>query len=134
MRHYRPKQSRFAFSLVELLVVIAVLGVVLFFAFPNIIQVRSDSERELAKARAEALNMAAAAYFQSRGTNASAAWNATTSEEARYQLIREYIAFPATNLASFLPSSDYSIQFSDANPHKEKADLYGPGTTNKIPY
>jgi prepilin-type N-terminal cleavage/methylation domain-containing protein len=55
------------FSLLELLIVIVVLGVVLYFAFPNIVQMRSDSEANLARARAEMLNLAAAAYFQAVG-------------------------------------------------------------------
>jgi prepilin-type N-terminal cleavage/methylation domain-containing protein len=122
-----------AFSLVELLVVITVLGVILFFAFPNIIQVKSDSEKDLAKARAETLNLASAAYFQAIGTNVAATnWAGKTAEQ-RYQLITPYIAFPATSLSSFLPSTDYSITFDAAAPHKVKATLMGPGSTN-IPY
>jgi prepilin-type N-terminal cleavage/methylation domain-containing protein len=127
------KSAQQAFSLLELLIVLLVLGVILFLAFPNIVQVKSDSERELAKARAEALNMAAAAYFQAQGTNAVADWADTTTEQDRYDLIKDYIAFPATNLASFLPSSDYTIEFDDNDPHKRKATLYGPGT-NEIAY
>jgi len=126
-----------AFSLAELLVVLIVLGIILYFAFPNIVQVKSDSERELAKARAETLNLAAAAYVQTKGSNILTdeddPWE-NKSEEARYQLIKEYIAFAATNLSSFLPSSDYRIEFNDTQPHKIKAELYGPGDTNKISY
>ncbi|MBJ7327845.1 MAG: prepilin-type N-terminal cleavage/methylation domain-containing protein, partial [Chthoniobacterales bacterium] len=40
----RIKNKNAAFSLLELLIVIVVLGVVLYFAFPNIVQMRSDSE------------------------------------------------------------------------------------------
>ncbi len=86
------------FSLVELLVVLAVIGVMLYFAFPNIVQVKSDSERDMAKARAETLNLAAAAYFQNQGTqDALDEWTGKDSE-ARYQLIKSYIAFPAPTL------------------------------------
>ena len=122
-----------AFSLAELLVVITVLGVILFFAFPNIVQVKSDSEKDLARARAETLNLAAAAYFQAVGTNvAGISWSSKTAEQ-RYQLITPYIAFPATSLSNFLPSSDYSVNFDASSPHKIKATLMGPGNTN-IPY
>jgi prepilin-type N-terminal cleavage/methylation domain-containing protein len=128
-----PAFNRLAFSLVELLVVIAVLGIILFFAFPNIIQVKSDSEKDLAKARAETLNLASAAYFQAIGTNVAATnWAGKTAEQ-RYQLITPYIAFPATSLSNFLPSTDYSITFDASAPHKVKATLMGPGSTN-IPY
>ncbi len=122
-----------AFSLVELLVVIAVLGVILYFAFPNVIRVRSDSEKEAAKARAEALNIAAAAYFQSKGAAASATWGAL-NDAGRYEELRDegYIAFPADSLSEFMPSTDYTITFDPTNPHKVKADLTGPG--GKIPY
>lgn len=135
MSNSHADQSRCqpAFSLVELLVVLAVLGVVLFFAFPNIVQVKSDSEKDLAKARTETLNLAAAAYFQAVGTNVAASnWAGKTAEQ-RYQLITPYIAFPATSLSNFLPSSDYSISFDASSPHKVKATLMGPGSTN-IPY
>ena len=127
------KNACIAFSLVELLVVIAVLGIILFFAFPNIVQVKSDSEKDLAKARAETLNLAAAAYFQAVGSNAAATNWASKTAEQRYQLITPYIAFPAASLSNFLPSSDYSISFDASAPHKVKATLMGPGSTN-IPY
>lgn len=135
MSKYQPSGTKCvaAFSLVELLVVITVLGVILFFAFPNIVQVKSDSERDLAKARAETLNLAAAAYFQSVGVNAAATNWAGKSAEQRYQLITPYIAFPSASLSNFLPSSDYSITFDASAPHKVKATLMGPGSTN-IPY
>ena len=118
-----------AFSLIELLIVITILGVVLFLAFPNIVQVKSDSERELAKARAEALNIAAAAYVQNQSLGN---WG-TLTEEQRYQEVKGYIAFPAASLSNFMPSSDYSISFNSTNPHKIKATLYGPGS-NVIAY
>jgi prepilin-type N-terminal cleavage/methylation domain-containing protein len=126
-------RQKLGFSLLELLVVIAVLGIILFFAFPNIVQVKSDSEKDLAKARAETLNLAAAAYFQAVGPNAAATnWAGKTTEQ-RYQLIAPYIAFPAAALSNFLPSTDYSVSFDASAPHKVKATLMGPGSTN-IPY
>lgn len=133
---FRPSVSRTGFSLVEVLVVLAVTGILLYFAFPNIVQIKSDSERELAKARTETLNLAAVAYVQANGTNilTDGDW-ANISQEARYGLIERYIAFAATNLSSFLPSSDYRIEFNDTQPHKIKAELfYGPGDTGKISY
>lgn len=133
MKQKQPNRRNPAFSLVELLVVIAVLGIILFFAFPNIIQVKSDSEKDLAKARAETLNLATAAYFQAVGTSAAASNWANKSAEQRYQLITPYIAFPATSLSNFLPSSDYSVTFDASAPNKVKATLMGPGSTN-IPY
>lgn len=125
------------FSLVELLVVLAVVSVMLYFAFPNIVQVKSDSERDMAKARAETLNLAAAAYFQNQGATAALdEWTGKTPEE-HYLLIRGYIAFPSATLSEFIPSSDYSISFHATEPHKQKATLRGPfmgATLTNIPY
>lgn len=130
--------SNSGFSLVEILIVLAVAGVFLFFAFPNIVQVKSDSERELAKARAEALNLAATAYFQSVGPLVAASnWGALNSAEDRYDLLKPYLAFPADTLAEFLPSTDYDVIFDASAPHKVKATLRGPlmGTNlADIPY
>jgi prepilin-type N-terminal cleavage/methylation domain-containing protein len=117
------------FSLVELLVVIVILGIVLYFAFPNIVQMRSDSEDSLARARAETLNLAVAAYFQAVGDRASAKanWAAAGSDAARYEsLLRPYIAFPTASLSSFMPSSDYTVVFDPSDPLMNKAQLYGP--------
>ena len=130
--------TRDAFSLAELLVVLIVLGIILYFAFPNIVQVKSDSERELAKARAEALNLAATAYFQSVGPVIAASnWGGLNSAEDRYDLLKPYLAFPSPSLAEFLPSTDYDIIFDASAPHKVKATLRGPSMgTNlaDIPY
>lgn len=117
------------FSLVELLVVIVVLGIVLYFAFPNIVQMRSDSEDSLARARAEMLNLAVAGYFQAVGDRATARanWAAAGSDEARYaNLLRPYIAFPSASLSAFMPSSDYTVVFDPTDPLLNKAELYGP--------
>lgn len=123
-----------AFSLLELLVVILVLGVILYLAFPNIIQVRSDSEEELAKARAETLNLAAAAYFQDVGpTAAAAAWAPKTDEDRYKDLLMPYIAFPAPTLEEFMPSSEYTVNFNSTEPHRRKATLLGPDSPD-IPY
>lgn len=116
------------FSLVELLVVLAVLAIILYVAFPNIVQVKSDSELNLAKARAEALNLGAAAYYQALGTTAAAtAWSGKTSEQ-RYQLVKAYLAFPQATLSNFMPSADYTVTFDATEPHRKKATLLGPNS------
>ncbi len=126
MKSKRSGKTRAAFSLAELLIVLTILGLLLYLAFPNIVQVKSDSELQLAKARAEALNMAAAAYVQSQGLGN---WS-SLGEEERYLAIKPFIAFPADDLASFLPSSDFGVSFNPTSPHKIKATLSGPGDTN----
>lgn len=123
--HPIGKHPARGFSLIELLVVLAVLGVILYFAFPNIVQVKSDSELSLAKARAEALNLGAAAYFQAVGpATAASNWSGKSSEQ-RYTLIKPYLAFPQATLSNFMPSSDYTVTF-DSAPHRVKATLLGP--------
>jgi len=121
--------KRPGFSLVEILVVLAILGVVLFLAIPNIVQVRSDSEDNLARSRAEALNVAAAAYFQSVGRQtAAAAWTNAANNEARYTLVSPYLAFAPSTISSYMPTG-YSATFSAADPLRQKAALYR-GTNN----
>lgn len=129
MKRFVNLRSCKAFSLLELLIVLVVLGVVLYFAFPNIVQMRSDSEDSLARARAEMLNLAVAAYFQAVGdrTTAKANWAAAGSDAARYtSLLKPYIAFPSASLTAFMPSSDYSVVFHPTDPLANKASLYGP--------
>jgi prepilin-type N-terminal cleavage/methylation domain-containing protein len=92
-----------AFSLVEVLAAIAIIGIVTFLAIPNIVRMKQDGEDNLARARAETLNMAIASYVQAVGTNAAAtAWSGA-SAAGRYDLLRPYIAFAEADLASFQP-------------------------------
>jgi len=119
-----------AFSLVELLIVLVILGVVMFLAIPNIVQVRSDSEDNLARARAEALNVAAAAYFQAFGTQTAQAEWVAKDNEGRYGLIKTYLAFAPETLSAFMPNG-YSATFS-SDPLRFKASLFRGNT--ELPY
>ena len=95
-------RSRAAFSLVEVLAAITIIGIITFLAVPNIVRVKQDSEDNLARARAESLNMAMAAYVQAVGTNAAqSSWSAAGSDSARYLLVRQYIAFSESSLSLF---------------------------------
>lgn len=126
----RSAKHRGAFSLVELLIVLVILGVIMFIAIPNIVQVRSDSEDNLARSRAEALNVAAAAYFQAVGNQAaSAAW-AAAGNDARYTLVSPYLAFAPNSLSAYMPGG-YSVTFS-SDPLRQKAAL-ARGSTS-LPY
>jgi prepilin-type N-terminal cleavage/methylation domain-containing protein len=93
------------FSLVEVLAAISIIGIVTFLAIPNIVRIKQDGEDNLARARAETLNMAIASYVQAVGTNAAAtAWSGA-SDSARYtNCLARYISFAETNLTSFTPS------------------------------
>lgn len=114
------------FSLVEVLAAVTIIGIIVYLAIPNIVQIRQDAEDGLAKSRAEALNVAAAAYFQASGTQqALATWTdgSHSSSDARYTLVRPYLAFAPSTMAAYMPAG-YAVEFSSSAPHKEKATLY----------
>lgn len=120
------QRSRSAFSLVEVLAAITIIGVVTFLAIPNIVQIKRDGEDGLARARADALNVAVAAYFQAVGPDAAGtAWSAADNDD-RYILLTPYLAFAPATLADYMPGG-YSVVFDAAEPHRVKADLKGPG-------
>lgn len=130
LRTGRPRTG--AFSLVEVLIVVVILGIIVFLAIPNIVQVRQDSEDNLARSRAEALNVAAAAFFQAQGVQAaSSAWQGAGSNEARYALIKPYLAFAPETLAAYMPAG-YTASFSSSDPLRTKAAILRGGTA--IPY
>lgn len=121
----RPK-SRMAFSLVEVLAAIAIIGIITFLAIPGIVRVKEDSERTLAIARAEALNMAMASYLQVHGAPvATANWDDTTSNAERYTLVRPYLAFAPADVANYLPTGYTATLPVDLLP-LQKAALAGP--------
>lgn len=107
----RQTTTTSAFSLVEILVVVVILGIVVFLAVPNIVQVRQDSEDNLARSRAEALNVAAAAYFQAAGSQAAATAWAAANDEQRYLLVAPYLAFAPTEWSAYMPAG-YSFAFT----------------------
>ena len=118
------------FSLVEVLAAITIIGIITFLAIPNIVRVKQDSEDNLARARAEALNMAIAAYVQAVGTNAAqTAWAAAGSDAAHYSLIRQYIAFSETNLTGFTPNGYTNTLPSTISPLTTKVIVTGPSGT-----
>ena len=118
-----------AFSLVEVLAAITIIGIITFLAVPNIVRVKQDSEDNLARARAETLNMAMAAYVQAAGTNNAQTNWAASDTNGRYQLIRQYIAFSETTLTNFTPNG-YTITLpTNISPLTGKAGITGPNGT-----
>lgn len=116
-------RSRFktAFSLVELLASVAIIGIIAFLAIPHISNMRADGERNLAIARAEALNMGIASLIQTRGrTQAVLDWAGKTDAQ-RYDLLRPYLGFAEASLTAYLPSG-YDVDFPDI----------ASGTLNKV--
>ncbi|WP_395719187.1 type II secretion system protein [Prosthecobacter sp.] len=124
----RPSWIR-GFSLVEMMACVSIIGIIAFMAIPSVTRMRGDSERNLAIARAEALNLAQASYIQVNGrTQAALNWSAATSAEAKYTLLRPYLSFSETTLATFMPSG-YTVTFAPSITSMTKAALTGPSGT-----
>jgi prepilin-type N-terminal cleavage/methylation domain-containing protein len=111
--------SNRGFSLIEMLAAVAIIGVISFLAIPNIVKMRSDSERNMAVARAESVNMAMATFIQARGrTQAATDWTAAATAQAKYSLIAPYLSYSETNLTDYIPNG-YSITFNTIDPLKK---------------
>jgi prepilin-type N-terminal cleavage/methylation domain-containing protein len=119
---------RRGFSLIEMLSAVAIIGVISFLAIPNLVRMRSDSERNLAIARAESINMAMATFIQSRGrTQAATDWAGTASAQARYALVAPYLSFSETNLTDYIPNG-YTITFNTIDPLRKVTLRQGTAT------
>ncbi len=119
----RPDSTQ-AFSLVEVLAAIAIIGIITFLAIPNLIRVKQDGEQNLAIARAQSLNLAMASYVQAVGSSvASSSW--PTNDQSAYTLIVPYASFAPTNLTSFLPAG-YLATIPDSVSPLTNVTLTGP--------
>ena len=92
-----------AFSLVEVLAAVSIIGIIAFLAIPNIVAIKQDSERNLAISRAEAVNMAIVSYIQSNGKAAVAPGWSGLNNQQRYALLIPYLSFAPANLTDFVP-------------------------------
>ncbi len=99
-----------AFSLVELLATVAIIGIITFMAIPQVSKMRLDAERNLAIARAESLNLAVASMIQIRGrTQAALDWSGK-DDNSRYDLVKPYLSFAESTLSMYLPGG-YDVDF-----------------------
>jgi len=120
------RKSPRAFSLVEVLAAIAIIGVITFLAIPNLLRIKEDGEKNLAISRAETLNMAMASFLQAGGqANATADWNSAGDNASRYAKLTGYVAFAPASLSSYLPSG-YSVTLPTALTPLTKVPLTGP--------
>ncbi len=115
------------FSLVEVLASITIIGIIVFLAIPNIVRMKSDGEENLARARAETLNMAMASFVQALGpTEAKNRWTAATTDNARYTNIAPYIAYAPDSLDAFMPSGYDATLPTTVYPLTNRARITGP--------
>jgi type II secretory pathway pseudopilin PulG len=117
----------FAFSLVEVLAAVALIGIITFLALPNIVRIKQDSEENLAISRAEAINLTMASYVQAHGqTSAADDWARVTSADDRYTLLAPYLAYAPSVFSDYMPSG-YSITLPSTLLPLSKVALTGPG-------
>jgi prepilin-type N-terminal cleavage/methylation domain-containing protein len=92
------------FSLVEVLAAVAIIGILVFIAIPNVVASRRDAEEHFAISRAEALNSSISQYIQANGrANAGVAWSGKTNTE-RYNLVKAYLAYAPADLTTYQPN------------------------------
>ncbi len=114
------------FSLVEMMACVSIIGIIAFMAIPSVTRMRGDSERNLAIARAESLNLAQASYIQVRGrTQAALDWTAASSSDSKYTLLRPYLSFAETTLTAYMPSG-YTVTFPPSITSMTKVSLTSP--------
>ncbi|OYW74382.1 MAG: hypothetical protein B7Z37_17950 [Verrucomicrobia bacterium 12-59-8] len=107
----QSRHSLRGFSLVEMMACVSIIGIIAFMAIPSVTRMRADSERNLAIARAESLNLAQASYIQVRGrTQAALDWAAAGSSDTKYALLRPYLSYAENTLSAYMPSG-YSVTF-----------------------
>ena len=124
--HARSTPRLFGFSLVEMMACVSIIGIIAFMAIPSVTRMRADSERNLAIARAESLNLAQASYIQVRGrTQAALDWAAAGSNDAKYSLLRPYLSYAEATLTAYMPSG-YSVTFAPSITSMTKAALSSP--------
>ena len=115
-----------AFSLVEVLAAVAIIGIITFLAMPNIVAVKQDSETNLAISRAEALNIALVTLLQSNGReNVAEYWKKSSTNQDRYALLASYLAFAPANLDQYMPLG-YRIDIPNSIEPLGKVSLSGP--------
>ncbi len=131
---HQTARSVRGFSLVEMMACVSIIGIIAFLAIPSVTRMRSDSERNLAISRAEALNLAQASFIQMRGrTQAGLDWSAAASSNAKYVLLQPYLSFSESTLTAYMPQG-YAITFPPSITTMTKASLTGPPGVTTIAY
>ena len=129
-------KSNRAFSLVEVLAAVGIIGIIAFLAVPNIVAIKADSERNLAISRAEALNMAVVSYIQANGrANVASSWS-SANNNSRYTNLIPYLSFAPNTLTDYTPNG-YSITLPTNLNSLQKSvliDVSDPKNPKNVPY
>ena len=126
------KKNR-AFSLVEVLAAVGIIGIIAFLAIPNIVQIKSDSERNLAISRAEAMNMAVVSYIQANGKTAVASGWTSKSNQERYTELIPYLSFAPAAITDYTPKG-YTITLPADLNALSKSTLVVNATSENVSY
>ena len=110
-----------AFSLPELLLVIAVLTIISAASYPIINNFSSASAYAEAKAKAEALTAAKILFYKS-DPNAEKTWNATNSDSSKFSKLKPYL---------YGASNDLTIPHYAADPPYDQFD-FGNGIRDRV--
>lgn len=122
-----------AFSLVEVLAAVSIIGIIAFLAIPNIVAIKQDSERNLAISRAEAVNMAIVSYIQTNGkSNVASTW-AGLGNQQRYALLIPYLSFAPPQVTDFAPKG-YTLTLPGNLNALNKTVLIDASTSTQITY
>ncbi|MFH1067363.1 MAG: type II secretion system protein [bacterium] len=102
---------RRAFTLVELMVAFAILGIVGMVVVPQYISTIRHTTDEVAQERADLLDLAKNEYQNGAGRAAFYYWVSATNDEAKYQLLRPYLRKGSPlQLGRGANSNDYTLQ------------------------
>lgn len=109
--HCKNRRS-WAFTLIEGLMTIAILGIITTLAFPKIHGVLDAGHDKQAVAKAHVLN-AAKQSFKMRSNTALQEYASAGNDVAKYNLVHTYIPLSAANLKDFLPKG-YALEMGDS--------------------
>ncbi|MFA5257037.1 MAG: type II secretion system protein [Opitutales bacterium] len=120
-----------AFSLIELIVVIAVMAIIAATIIPSISGTRDAATEQRAIAAAEALNLAQTRYRLENGTGH---WDDNGGiDAARYALVQPYLEYGEAYAAFTTRYAPYTFTFQPlVSGHMQKVALAKSGTP--VPY
>lgn len=109
------------FTLIEMVITIAIMGIILGVASVNYTGFHSSAKRSSAIMGAQSLNIAMQTY-RMRVTNAENAWANAADDSERFLLVQPYLGNAAQTLSAYTPDG-FSYDLPDAN-LTVRAELY----------